>query len=107
VAVLGLWLWKGGAGLLPTDRELVWQLPGEQSSIRQVEIQIWDDGELLKREQLSFPHGPGAEVVERLPLRPGNYQTRVFVKREGQLEPENYARELRLAQEQTVVTSLR
>ena len=106
-AVAGLWLWKGGGGVFPTSRELVWQLPGELSSIRAVEIQVWEGGALLKREELSFPAGVSMDVVQRLPLKTGTYQARVFVRREGQAAPEAIARELRLGEEETVVTSLR
>jgi hypothetical protein len=107
LAAAGLWLWKGGAGVYPVARDLVWQLPDDRAAIRGVEIQIWDEGTLLKREEFSYPKGAGADIAQKLALRAGVYQARVFIRREGGAAPEALTRELRLGDEETLVTSVR
>ncbi|MHB8874069.1 MAG: hypothetical protein ACYC8T_10320 [Myxococcaceae bacterium] len=107
VLLAGLWMWKGGGGVFPTTRELVWQLPDDRSSIRSVEIQVWDGDTLLKREELSYPQGAGGDIDQKLPLRAGTYQAKVFIRREGKPTAEALSREMKLGDEETVVTSLR
>lgn len=102
----GLWLWKGGGGLFPTGRELVWQLPDERASIREVEIQLWDGEALLKRESRLYGAGEAQDIVQKVPLRAGEYQARVFIRRDGRA-PQSLARTLSVGEEETVVTSLR
>jgi hypothetical protein len=105
--MVGVWLWRGGAGLFAIERELVWQLPGDLSTIRAVEIQVWDGNDLLKREELSFPAGVKMDVVQKLPLRAGSYQAKVFISRDGSATSEPFHRELRVEESEVVVTSLR
>ena len=107
VAVAGLWLWRGGGGVYPVARDLVWQLPDDRASIRSVEIQVWDEGVLLKREEFAYPRGAGGDIVEKLALRAGVYQARIFIRREGSATSEALTRELRLGDEETLVTSVR
>src|SRR4051794_31915910 len=80
VIAAGLWMWKGGGGrFFPQTRELVWLLPEDRSRIRSVEIQLWDQGALLKREELFYPAGPPSpEITQKLPLQEGDFQARVF-----------------------------
>ncbi|MBI3183189.1 MAG: hypothetical protein HYZ28_13715 [Myxococcales bacterium] len=106
VALVGLWLWKGGGGLFPTGRELVYELPID-STIREVEIQLWDGEELLKREAISFADGPAPSVVQKLPLKEGEYLARVFIRRRDAGSPEAFSRKVHVGDAETVVTSLR
>ncbi|MFZ5471789.1 MAG: hypothetical protein ACOZIN_20360 [Myxococcota bacterium] len=82
-------------------RELVWQLPGERASIREVEIQIYDEGELLKREVLSYPAGLSFDIVQKMSLRDGQYPARVFVRREGRTE-NIYSPTIHVGSEETI-----
>ncbi len=103
----GLWLWKGGAGLFPVARELVWQLPADRAAIQTVEVQLWDGTLLVKREEVRTPNGAGPDLVERLALRAGTYQARAFVTRQGSAAPQVYASQVRLGDEETVVIPIR
>lgn len=85
--LLGAWLWKGGFGVLPTDRELTWKLGGEYASIRKAELQVWEGQTLLTREELSMPKGAMADPTQKLSLRKGTYTAKVFVWREGEAAP--------------------
>jgi hypothetical protein len=56
-----------------------------------VEIQIWSPaGELLKREVFFFAEGAPSEIVQKVPLKDGEYLIRTFIKRapDGALEHE-------------------
>lgn len=82
-AALLLVLWQ--AGFFPRERELVWHLGEDRASIRSVELQLWSaQGELIKREQLFFPEGPGPELSQSITLLKGEYQAQIFVRREGE-----------------------
>lgn len=85
--VLGAWLWKGGLGLLPSERDLTWKLGGDYASIRRVELQVWDGAEMLTREELAMPKGAMADPSQKLPLRQGEYSAKIFVWREGKESP--------------------
>lgn len=80
---LGMWLWRGGGGLFPTSRQLVWRLPQDSASVRLVEIQLWHGDKLLKREEFRFEHGPESDLVQTLPLAQGRYEAHLRVQREG------------------------
>lgn len=85
-AALALVLYQ--AGFFPRERELAWRLGEDRASIRSVELQLWSaQGELLKREQLSFPEGPGPELSWSISLLKGEYQVQIFVRREGEAKP--------------------
>ncbi len=104
--LLGLWLWKGGFGALPTSRELVWQLPESAPALKSVEVQLWENGALLKREQQAWGPGHGRDLVQKLNLKSGDYQARAFLFREGAEQPEAISRGLHLDSEETVVIPL-
>lgn len=67
----------------------------------------WDEDTLLKREEFLYPQGAGGDIAQKLALRAGVYQARVFIRREGRAAPEALTRELRLGDEETCVTSVR
>ena len=54
VAAVGIFFWQGGLGLFPAERELIWRVPGPYSTVRKVEVQVYDGDELLKREDALF-----------------------------------------------------
>jgi len=80
LAALGAFLYK--SSLFPQERKIVWETGGSRSEIRQVELQLWTSGgELLNREELSFPFGPGPEIVQKISLREGSYDARFVIDR--------------------------
>lgn len=102
----GVWLWRGGGGIFPAGRELVWQLPDDRS-IREVELQLWAGEQLLKRESRFFPSGPALEMVQKLSLREGDYQARVFIGREGAAASQVISRAVRVGDSEQVIIGLR
>jgi len=80
LVAVGVLIWR--TGYMPKDRTLVWDLP-DDASIRQVEVQLYEGEDLLKREQFFFPDGPRAKVEEHVKLGRGDYQVRFVFEREG------------------------
>ncbi len=79
-------------------RELHWQVDEDRGSIRELEIQIWNErGELLKREVLFFADGAPAEIVQKVPLADGDCLVRTFVKRAAQPVSEQYAQTIHVS----------
>ena len=92
----GLWLWNNGR--FAQTREVDWQVGEDRASIREVEIQIWNErGQLLKREELFFPDGAPAQIVQRIALADGDYLARVFVKRSRDGASDAYAQTLHVS----------
>jgi hypothetical protein len=80
LVVIGIAIFK--SGYLPAKRELVWRMPADPA-IREVEVQLYDGDELLKREAFSLPKGPVGDLVEEIHLGRGQYVARLFVRRDG------------------------
>ena len=102
----GAWLWNGS--WFPQERRLVFQLDDEDhSSIREVEVQIWDGhSHLLKREAFYFQQPPGPEISTPVSLKAGDYSVRVFVRRIGQSGVGRYYQRVRLNGEDEFAFSL-
>jgi hypothetical protein len=101
----GALLWKSGRFV--QSRELDWQMGADSFSIREVEIQIWnEDAKLLKREVFFFPDGAPSQIAQKVTLSDGNYLARVFVKRAAQGRAEQYTQMLQVSRE-ALVLSLR
>lgn len=83
VAAGGLFLWKGGLGLVAVEREIVWQVPVPYGQVRRAELQLYDGATLLGRRELSLPQGLPADPSMRLALPSGRYQGRALVWLEG------------------------
>jgi hypothetical protein len=71
---LGLVLWKGGFGFLASERAVTWRFPVPYGSVRRLELQLWAEGALVKRELLETPSGLTAEPVSRVALERGPHQ---------------------------------
>jgi hypothetical protein len=100
----GLLLWKTGAfGFLPLDRTLIFQLPGSYSDIRSVDVQLWHDGELVKREERFFKNGLTQELQWQIPLARGTFRTLVSLNS----HPQTLVKEVQLKAEATVVLDFR
>src|SRR5260370_9319740 len=90
----------GKSGRFVQSRELEWQIGADRASIREVEIQIWnEDAELLKREGFFFPDGAPQRIAHKVPLSDGKYLARVFVKRAAQPRFEQYPQMLQVSRE--------
>jgi hypothetical protein len=108
VAAAGVWLWRGGAGLFPMHREVVWNLGEDRAEIRELDIQITDRaGAMVKREQLFFHGPPGPQVVESIPLTSGDYPARVFIRRGPDGGEEQISTTVHVGDDETVLVWLR
>lgn len=71
----GLLLWRTGLfGVFPTDRTIVWRLPVAYGEVRKLELQIWGEEELLKREEHDYPAGLVGEPSLKVPLAAGAHR---------------------------------
>jgi hypothetical protein len=68
---LGAVLWKSGFGFLASERSVTWRFPVRYAEVRRLELQLWAQGELVKREERATPAGLAAEPVTRVPLERG------------------------------------
>ncbi len=87
-ALAGLYLWRGGLGLFPVEREITWHLWGDFATIRQVDVQLYDGEQLLKRQRLTTPNGATAEPSSKLQLKRGDYRSLVMLWRADAGSPE-------------------
>jgi hypothetical protein len=71
----GLFLWRtGGFGFFPVDRTVIFRLPVSYGEVRRLELQIWDDAELLKREEFTYAAGIVGEPTIKVPLGSGTHR---------------------------------
>ncbi len=81
---LGFVVWKSGFGVLATDRTLEWRIPVSYQDVRQVDLQVWRDDALLKREERSFADGVSSALTNSVPLTRGLHRAVATVRlREG------------------------
>lgn len=76
-AVLGgaLLFWRTGMfGVFPTDRTLIWRFPVSYGEVRKLELQVWGDDELLKREEHTYEAGIVGELAMKVPLTSGPHR---------------------------------
>ena len=66
---LGTWLWRGGLGLLPVERSVVFPLP--RGDVSRVDVQLYDGDALLARSEIVQPV---AEPSLKLSLKAGEYR---------------------------------
>lgn len=98
VVALGIFLWRGGFGLAPADRELVFELGDDGAMARRFEYLLYapDGRELLKREEVQLPAGAGQELVaaRKIALKAGRYPVTVYLWRAGSADPLALRKEL-------------
>jgi hypothetical protein len=80
VAVLGVFLWRGGLGLLPVERTIVWTVP---AGVEHADLQLYDGDTLLARQELKDPR---VEPVMKLSLRKGTYRGLVLLTVDGGIQ---------------------
>jgi hypothetical protein len=74
VVGLGFFVWKNGFGVLATERNVEWQVPVPYGDIRDVELQLWRDEALLKREERHFAEGVSSALVNSVSLTRGAHR---------------------------------
>jgi hypothetical protein len=89
---LGIILWRGAFGFLPIERTITWRLPVAAADVRRMEVQLWQDGELLKREDFAVKQGLFDEPTTRLPLSRGPHRALVLVWSDGGETPRTFER---------------
>ncbi len=104
VALAGVFLWRGGFGLLPVERELTWKLWGDFGTIRRVELQLYQGDELLQRTQLELPSGAGFEPTTKVTLRKGAYRGLVMLYRADAGAPEVHEHQVHVDESTSVFT---
>ncbi len=109
-AVLGgaLLFWRTGMfGLLPTDRTLVWRLPVSYGEVRKLELQVWDQADLLKVEERSFEAGLVGEPELKVPLSKGPHRAIANVWLSSSAEPRGFQKEFDPGSEETVLIEMK
>lgn len=79
VAALGIWLWSGAAGLVPTDRTVSFRFAAG-APVTRVDVQLYDaEGHLLAQQDRALRAGePLPEISLKVQARPGMLQARLF-----------------------------
>lgn len=101
VALLGVFLWRGGFGLLPVERTISWKLWGEFSSIRRVELQLYQGEALLQRTVLEPPTG---EPTTKISLKQGTCRGLMMIYRADAGSPEVRDEKVLIDGDSSVVT---
>ena len=103
VGVLGIWLWRGGGGVVSTERTLVWKVPGAYATVRRLEVQLWSADELLTRFELQTPTGLTLDLERQFTLKRGSYRSELLVWREGAAAPEIRRVQVEVGSEPTII----
>jgi len=79
VAAVGIWLWRGGGGWVPTERTVSFRF-GPGAPPARVDVQLYDaEGHLLAQQERAVrPGEPLAELSLKVQARPGTLQARIF-----------------------------
>ena len=109
-AVLGgaLLFWRTGLfGVLPTDRTVVWRFPVSYGEVRKLELQVWEDAELLKREEQLFAAGIVGEPSFKMPLSKKPHQTITLVWLMNAAAPVGFQQDFDPRSDETVVIDMK
>lgn len=90
--IVGTLVWKGGFGVFATTREVTWRLNVPYADVRRVELQIWRDEQLLRREERMFPNGVSEELRQEVVLRKGPHRALAQVWLRDAAEPRVFSR---------------
>jgi hypothetical protein len=107
VVVVGLLWWHFGGG--PRDRGLTWELPkADRASLRRIDVELWEEGHLLARQERSFPNGGPETFRQEASLPDGPLVARVTLHRvDGGTEARQQTIQLGRESEHWVVVSER
>lgn len=89
---VGALLWR--SSLFPQERHLVWVFPTSGPPIHSVDVQLWKEGKIVRREERSFQSAPLGLWQWNLSLREGTYHAEVFTHREGEVTLEHVSRDV-------------
>ncbi len=103
LGLFGIWMWQGGGGLVSTERTLVWKVPGAYATVRKVEVQLWNESDLLTRFELDTPSGLSLDPERRFTLKRGRYRSELLVWRDGSSSPQIKRAEVEVGSESTIV----
>ncbi|MDP1824802.1 MAG: hypothetical protein Q8L48_16220 [Archangium sp.] len=105
---VGLVIWRYGLfGLLPTDRTLVWRLPVSYGEVRKLELQVWDEHDLLKREEQLFAAGLVGEPTLQVPLSSGPHRAIANVWLMGATAAIGFQREFNPGADETILIEMK
>ena len=102
LVAVGLLIWR--TGYLPHQRDLVFDVP-QDPTIREIDVQIYQGDDLIKRETFFLPNGPQGSLESHLSIGRGHYSVRTWVKRDGRA-PESGDQPLEVRGEDVVSLSL-
>lgn len=104
----GLFLWRtGGLGLFPIDRTVIFRLPVSYGEVRRLELQIWNDAELLKREEFTYAAGIVGEPTIKIPLGSGTHRAIATATLLHETASVGFQRDFDPAGDETVVVEFR
>lgn len=90
--IAGAVVWKGGLGYFATARDVTWRVALPYGDIRKVELQIWRDDVLLRREERSFPTGIASELRQDVVMRTGPHRALAKVWMKDAVDPRVFER---------------
>ncbi len=104
----GLLLWRTGLfGVFPTDRTLVWRLPVSYGEVRKLELQVWGEEELLKREEFTYEAGIVGEPAFKVPLAAGPHRAIATVWLKDAASGLGFQREFDPKADETIVIEMK
>ena len=104
---LGFWLlWNKTGRWFPVDRQWVWQPPSESQRVRELEVQIWREGHLLRREVRRYPSGMTSEFLQEMALPEGTYDVQALWLLDGQTQPQSFKKSVSVSSEKNIVVSM-
>jgi hypothetical protein len=109
-AVLGgaLLCWRTGLfGVFPVDRTLVWRLPVSYGEVRKLELQVWDQEELIKVESRAFEAGLVGEPQLKVPLSKGAHRAIATVWLSSATDARGFQKDFDPGSDETVVIEMK
>lgn len=83
LALVGAWLWQGGADVVATERTFDIVPKAPLSTVASVEAQVWSEGALLRRVSWNTPSGVLEALSIPVPLHRGPVEVRLGVERKN------------------------
>ncbi len=78
----GVFLWNGGFGLLPAEREVWWSLAVVPSDSTAVEVALTEEGgALLKQDRVLLGRPPMRELRQSVIIKAGHYRATLTAER--------------------------
>ena len=105
---VGLLIWRSGMfGFLPTDRTVVWRFPVPYGDVRKLELQVWDEKDLLKQEEQNFTSGLTGEPSLKVPLGSGLHRAIASVWLKDSTTAIGFLREFDPGSDETIVVEMK